>query len=261
MTTLSLEQIDVGERLRAVDEDYARLLAEGFRESGQITPIDVRRSGDRYLLIAGAHRVRAAQLLGWAEIEATVREVDDLGAEMMQIDENLLRHDLTEMDRATFLARRKELYEQLHPAAKHGGKRRGTSRQNWQLDRRFTSEAAERLRISERSVQRAVRRHARLAPDVRGLLARTRFADHGQSLDALARLTADEQRRVVRMLTAPEHPLPTVAAAVAKLRGTPPKAAPDKFQQFERLWRGMDRVTRARVRALVNRKSEQEDDQ
>ena len=50
--------------------------------------------------------------------------LSDDEAELIQIDENLIRANLSDAERILHVARRKELYEKLHPETKHGGDRR-----------------------------------------------------------------------------------------------------------------------------------------
>ena len=57
-------------------------------------------------LITGAHRLAAAKLLGWMEIEATVSGLDGLRAELAEIDENLMRNELHYIDRGQAFKRR-----------------------------------------------------------------------------------------------------------------------------------------------------------
>jgi ParB-like chromosome segregation protein Spo0J len=83
--------------------------------------------------MAGLHRVKAARKLGWETVPAILREADDLVAELVLIDENLCRRDLTPAERAVAVKRRKAVYLQLHPETAHGGDRKselaGSSRQ------------------------------------------------------------------------------------------------------------------------------------
>ncbi len=125
IVTIPLDRIDVGDRLRLVDEDYAQLIAASMQEDGQRAPIEVRVAGadGTHRLIAGAHRVRAAQIVGLSDLQAVILKVGDLEAQRLEIEENLCRHELTELDRSVFLARWKAVYEALNQAAKHGGKR------------------------------------------------------------------------------------------------------------------------------------------
>ncbi len=117
-----IDMIEVEDRLRSVDEAAVDHIAESMEQRGQIYPIQIRTiEPGRFRLIAGAHRIAAARKLGWTHIEAFL--VDDLEEEevsLLEIDENLCRAELNAMDKAHFFARRKEIYEQLHPETKHG---------------------------------------------------------------------------------------------------------------------------------------------
>jgi len=254
---IRLDQIEVGDRLRAIGDDYVELLAASMADQGQISPIDVR-PGDEpgtFRLIAGAHRYSAAYTLGWTEIEARVREADDLEAELLEIDENLMRRELSELDRATFLARRKEIHEQINPQAKHGGKRlKGQVRKFEDLSGRFSADVARRLNVSEQTIQRAIARFKKIAPDVRGLIAGSWLADHGAQLDALAKLDHAMQRKVAAELMRPQA-AHSVAAALAYVRGDLPAAADVDGVQLRRLneaWRKAGAKARAEhIRFLV----------
>lgn len=122
LQSIPLADIDVSGRLRMVDPDHAALLAENMRQVGRLRqPVEVReRKGGGFKLIAGGHRYRAVEMLGWSEIEAFVFDASDDEARLAEIDENLVRHDLNPLDRAVFLAERKALYEKLHPQTKAG---------------------------------------------------------------------------------------------------------------------------------------------
>jgi len=70
--------------------------------NGLLQPITVRPSpnGSGYELIAGERRFRAAQRLGWTEIPALVREVDDRMLATLAMIENLQRADLDPIEEA-----------------------------------------------------------------------------------------------------------------------------------------------------------------
>ena len=113
---IKIDEVKVGTRKRKLDEERVRELAESIRELGLLQPIGIQGDGT---LVFGWHRLEACKLLGWDEIEATVVSAEDaLRAELAEIDENLIRNELTALERAEHLARRKELYEQLYPFAK-----------------------------------------------------------------------------------------------------------------------------------------------
>ncbi|SDH29625.1 ParB N-terminal domain-containing protein, partial [Roseospirillum parvum] len=193
LNTVALSDVDVGDRLRAVDEAYAHLLAENIAEVGCLRqPIEVRRlTAKTYRLIAGAHRLRAAELLGWSDIPAFVYQGSDEAARLREIDENLVRHELNPLDRAVFLAQRKEVYERLHPEAKRGGDRRSEAAAD-QTDTMsvwsFSRDTAERCGLTDRTIRRAVSIATGLAPDVRRALVGTPLARAQKELLDLARL-------------------------------------------------------------------------
>ncbi len=86
---------------RRFDDDSLEALTESVRELGVLQPILVRPDGEeRYELIAGERRWRAARLAGLATIPAVVRSTADQGALEQAIVENLHREDLTALEEA-----------------------------------------------------------------------------------------------------------------------------------------------------------------
>ena len=73
--------------------------------------------GERYELIAGERRWRAAQLAGLSEIPAIVREVPDQAAIAMALIENIQREDLNPLEEATALQRLIAEFELTHQQA------------------------------------------------------------------------------------------------------------------------------------------------
>jgi len=80
-------------------EELAELEAS-LAASGLLQPIAVRRVGDAYELIAGERRLRAATNLGWPEIPAIIKDLDDRSSLVMALVENLQRSDLNPIDEA-----------------------------------------------------------------------------------------------------------------------------------------------------------------
>lgn len=83
-----------------IDENEIDSLAQSLRDHGLIQPIVVRRLGDRYQLIAGERRLRAAIKAGWSEVPAQIREADDRQVAELAIIENLQRKDLNALEKA-----------------------------------------------------------------------------------------------------------------------------------------------------------------
>ena len=83
-------------------EELAELEAS-LRTNGLLQPVTVRAVANtpgRYELVAGERRLRAATRLGWTEIPALVREVDDRAMLTLALVENLQRADLNPIDEA-----------------------------------------------------------------------------------------------------------------------------------------------------------------
>jgi ParB family chromosome partitioning protein len=247
VTSIPLDRIEVGERLRAVDADYVALIAESLTERGLDTPIIVTAAGadGRHTLIAGGHRVAAARLAGWSEIAAKVVAADELQAKLIEIDENLIRRELSALDRAVFLAERKRIYEALHPEARRGGARRGTKTTSLSVWS-FSKATAQKLGVDERTIQRAVARAA-IHPEARAMLAGSPAADSGAELDKIAALPPPLQIEVARRLGGQTR---TVAAAMAAIHGPPatnPAAEADRqHAALMSAWRKAGRAARRR---------------
>jgi ParB family chromosome partitioning protein len=75
-------------------------LANSIRESGIIQPILVRRRDERYQIIAGERRFRAAQKLGLKTLPVTIRDVRDEELLELALVENIQREELSALEEA-----------------------------------------------------------------------------------------------------------------------------------------------------------------
>jgi ParB family chromosome partitioning protein len=99
-------------------EQALRELAASIRAQGLMQPLLVRPVGrDRYELIAGERRWRAAQLAGLAEVPVLVREVPDNAALAMALIENIQREDLNPIEEASGLQRLIDEFRMTHEQA------------------------------------------------------------------------------------------------------------------------------------------------
>ncbi len=80
------------------DQESLGELADSIRELGIIQPITVSIKTDRFQLISGERRLRAAKLAGLKEIPAYVRTADDQGLLEMALVENIQRENLDAME-------------------------------------------------------------------------------------------------------------------------------------------------------------------
>lgn len=82
------------------DDEALSQLADSIRHSGVLSPILVARSGERYTIIAGERRWRAARLAGLATIPAIVREWDEIKRQEAALIENIQRENLNPIEEA-----------------------------------------------------------------------------------------------------------------------------------------------------------------
>jgi ParB family transcriptional regulator, chromosome partitioning protein len=99
-------------------------LADSIKSQGLVQPILVRPlarpnpgESQRYEIIAGERRWRAAQMAGLSEIPAVIREVPDEAAVAMALIENIQREDLNPLEEARALSRLIEEFGLTHQAA------------------------------------------------------------------------------------------------------------------------------------------------
>jgi len=198
--------------LRPIDPVYAAFIASSIEQRGVIEPIIVRPAGNGFKLTAGGHRLEAFKLLGWTELKVgphvIVREEDESEARLSEIDENLVRPELSALDRAVFLAERRRIYEEQRRVAAKGGDRKSDQfkSQSLRIDLspRFTEDVAERVGLSERSVQLALRIAAGLDREAMASLRGTKIERNQQELLALVDLEVAQQRAASKAIAAGE---------------------------------------------------------
>ena len=85
---------------REFNESEIASLAESLKEHDMLQPILVRKLGERFQLISGERRLRAAVRAGWSTVPARIREADDRLVAELAIVENLQRKDLNAIEKA-----------------------------------------------------------------------------------------------------------------------------------------------------------------
>jgi ParB family chromosome partitioning protein len=101
-----------------MDQTALAELAASIRVQGLMQPLLVRPlERDRYELIAGERRWRAAQMAGLAEVPALVREVPDEAALAMSLIENIQRENLNPIEEAAGLQRLVDEFRMTHEQA------------------------------------------------------------------------------------------------------------------------------------------------
>jgi ParB family chromosome partitioning protein len=193
MKNIPIPSIKVENRLRPLNAEKVAELAESIAQVGLLQPIGVRPDGT---LVYGYHRLEACKQLGWTEIPAVVVDGDDLRAELAEISENLIRNELTLLERAEHLARMRAVYEQLYPNARGVGR----PAKNSATVAAFSEWAAAQAGLAQRTIRHYVHLAESVAPEVRDAIRRTPIANDGAELKSLASLEPSKQRAVAELI-------------------------------------------------------------
>lgn len=249
ITAIAIDQIDIADRLRPVDPAHVEAIAASIAQIGLENPISVRPDGNRYRLVAGAHRLAAMQALGWINADAVIKNVNDVEARLVEIDENLMRRELSALDRALSLAERRDLFERVFPEAKALGRKAKKSSQTLrQFGERFTKQAAKRTGLSERSIQMSLEMVSGLAPEARELLRLSPLADNQAQLLALSRMEPEQQIAAAKAIAQGEAKSPKQARLVLGYDVLTEVDPQEKlFTQFLAIWARMEAPARKRV--------------
>ena len=102
-----VDKIIIRKRHRKVDQSKVEALAKSIDETGLISPIIINQSN----LVAGAHRLAAVKMLGWKHVQVSPMGDmnDEETLELIEIDENLFRNELSDDEKNHHLARRVEI--------------------------------------------------------------------------------------------------------------------------------------------------------
>jgi len=99
---IKISNIEVGKfSIRdKIDDDHIREILESFKIDGQWNPIIVKPGNLRkYELIAGHYRLQAAKELGWEEIEAIVKDLEVIDADILSLKTNIMHSEMTATER------------------------------------------------------------------------------------------------------------------------------------------------------------------
>lgn len=195
-------------RRKAVPSHIAEL-TKSIADVGLLNPITINE--DR-TLIAGLHRLEAAKLLNWTEIDCTICDIDSTRAELAEIDENVIRQPLSDMELNRALTRRKELYEALHPETiarnrpGHVSNHQGSSDKLSPESRvkSFVEDTAEKLGVSTRTVERHLYLAEHLTPKVSEILKKMDKQPPRCELMKLARLEPGQQEECAALFMSGE---------------------------------------------------------
>jgi ParB family chromosome partitioning protein len=117
LQTLPIEFLQRGKYQPRKDINPEKLqeLADSIKAQGVIQPVVVRQlENEKYEIVAGERRWRAAQLAGLQEVPVVVKEIDDRTAMAVALIENIQREDLNPLEEAEALARLLDEFDMTH---------------------------------------------------------------------------------------------------------------------------------------------------
>lgn len=236
ITRIALSHVQRQSSARDINTSAVSGIAASMKEIGQLTPIFVRAANipikgvmePGYLLIAGNHRVEAARQLGWSEIDARVMVGESLEAELIEIDENLCRAELTASQRASAIKRRRQIWEALHPNSGNSfstippDEPRGRGRPP-----EFASETAAAAGMTKQAINQHLARADALGDDLERIAGTS--LDKGVELDALKAMPEPERKELIDRAAAGEK----VSARASQKSDTEPAKEPVKVNAAE----------------------------
>ncbi len=211
MPMIRVDAIKVDQRQRSLRREKVAQLAESIDVVGLLHPIAVTPENR---LISGLHRLEAHRLLGLHEVECRVLNIEEAKQELVEIDENVARAELNDIELGEHILRREAILADMGLQAKRGDNRHTVNGLNRAKD------VAERLRISVGSIVKKKRIARELASDVKERLVITKYAFNTTGLLKLAKLDHDTQRMAVDLLLdGPHRELgPAITAALFESR-------------------------------------------
>lgn len=201
-----VDRVRVGKRMRPQRDVSALAASMADPQVGLINAITLLPDGS---LVAGRHRLAAAKLLGWKTIPAVIMELGELDAELVEIDENLRRSELTVLEEAQHQARRDEILRAkgLRAQASSGQNQHTPSTNSGAgqvgapgAPTITTAQMAAQMGMSERAAQERMQIARGITPQVQELIAEHPVANSTKGLLALARLDSAVQTAVAQML-------------------------------------------------------------
>ena len=206
---LKIANIAIGTRIGFYNADHAARLGTSMQADGQHAPIHVKRNGNaakqRWTLIAGLHRLRGAESIGWTDIEAIqIADASTPEADLRRLElaENLSHRFRRPIERAIMMEAQGRLEEEVD----HPGMADETSQARALRVRQTTSatvadvdswkeRTARAFDVSLRSLERHRRIHREIVeamPDLAQALNEHPLGENLRAMERLASLRLDE---------------------------------------------------------------------
>lgn len=223
---LAIDDIEVGPNHRPVVDAAVKRIAESIKQIGLQHPVTVVERGEKYLLVAGRHRMEACKRIGRDYVNCNIVKMNKYEARLWEISENLHRADLTKLERDEQVAEWISITERISsqnatkPGRPEGGVRA----------------AARDLGVDKDDAHRAVK-VASLTDEAKEAARETGLDDNRSALLTAARAPKERQSAVIRELARPKD-----AAEVTDAQ----------FQSLVSAWNRAGEEAREKFRAYID---------
>lgn len=223
-TPEGVQQVDIrridtnaGQPRKDFDQEKLQELADSIRQHGVVQPILLRQNGERYVIVAGERRFRAARLAGLEKVPAIVKDLDEAQVMEVALIENLQREDLNPIEEAAairFLMQQHDLTQE--EVSKRLSKSRPAIANSLRL---LTLPEPVQTYLRNGKLQAG---HARALaglqdPEAQAVLA-DKIVGEGLSVRAAESLAREQGQKPPRQKKEPPATDPDLAAAEASLR-------------------------------------------
>jgi ParB-like chromosome segregation protein Spo0J len=231
---IMIDDVVVGNGHREVNAASVKRLADSIDKIGLRHPITVRRRGDKYLLVAGRHRLEACKRLGREHVPALIVSMTNDEARLWEIAENLHRAELSKLERDEQIAEWIKITERLQVVS-------GKLRETREGRPGIPASVKDDLQISEDDARRAVK-VASLSEEAKDAAREAGLDDNRSALlEAASKPTVAEQvaaihqRHTAKVIKLADEPLNDMEAAekqVAALMSAWNKAGKAAREEF-----------------------------
>ena len=211
---LNLSDITVNLDLTCISEHKISELCDSIEAVGLLQPIIVSQT---YELVVGRHRFLAFRKLGLSQIPSFIVHFGALRQQIAELDENLVRRNMSVLERGLALKKRNDLYGILHPETRRGCYERSKTAKFDAIEKRkgFTRMVSAECDISPRTAQRLIQIANKLDEEASGLIKNHRIANKQTDLARLSQLNRQSQIAIAKLLV--EKKLPSIDKAIEQL--------------------------------------------
>lgn len=197
MEFIDINSINTSNKYLRLDTNVEKLM-KSIETVGLINPLVVNNNNE---LIAGGRRYSAMKALEMIEVPVVRVDKSDLEQELISIDENLVRKDLTNIELEKSLSRGKEIYEDLYPSATKYTDEDLTLPQDQEIKsdlpndkRSFIDLTAEKTGLSKRVIKSAIEREEKASDSVKKL--RSHGELNATQTNELIKLDKESQEKI-----------------------------------------------------------------